>query len=401
MSVCHGSFSLSNLDDPTGRECDISSLLDMLGTVTDRRSRRGRVYGLVFLLAASLVAVLAGATNFRQISDQIADIPQSLLAKLGAKWCYFRGVFGWPSERTIRRVLENIDADEFDRVIGAWLYANARGDGKDGLVLAIDGKVLRGAWTDGNEIFTLFSAMIHGAGVTVAQVAVPADTKEATQVEKLLEAIPVGAEESVVVTMDAAHTQRDTAEYLKGRRGFDYVMNVKANRAPLLNSVHAIIVPVLKNSPGHAVEERGHGRINRWETWTADAAGVNFPHIRQLACIRRDEFTLGGVRISREYAWIVTSSDTATAADIHTHVRRHWGIENKSHHVRDTTWHEDAQQTYTGSGPQVMATFRNTAASLFRLNGFSKIKKATERIARDRHRALPLLATHSHSRYPQ
>jgi hypothetical protein len=124
--------------------------------------------------------------------------------------------------------------------------------------------------------------------------------------------------------------------------------------APLLNSVHAAILPALASAPDHVVEERGHGRISRWETWTADAAGINFPHIHQVACIRRNEFTLGRVRISREYAWIVTSSDTATAADIHTRVRRHWGIENKSHHVRDTTWQEDAQQTYTGSGPQVI-----------------------------------------------
>jgi predicted transposase YbfD/YdcC len=356
---------------------------------------------LVFLLAASLVAVLAGATNFRQISDQIADFPQSLLARLGARWCYFRGVFGWPSERTIRRVLENIDASELDRAVGAWLYKNARDDSESGLALAIDGKVLRGAWTEENEIFTLFSAMIHGVGVTVAQVAVPADTKEATQVETLLETLPIGAEESVVVTMDAAHTQRDTAKYLKGRRGFDYVMNVKANRAPLLNSVFTTILPALASTPDHVVEERGHGRINRWETWTADATGINFPHIQQVACILRKEFTLGKAWISKERAWIATSSDTATAADIHTHVRHHWGIENKSHHVRDTTWREDAQQIYTGSGPQVMATLRNTAASLFRLSGFTKIKKTTEWIGRDRNRALPLLATQSDARYPQ
>jgi predicted transposase YbfD/YdcC len=391
---------LSNADDSTEREYDISGLLEMLGTVTDRRSRRGRIYGLVFLLAASLVAILAGATNFRQISDQIGDFPQSLMAKLGAKWCYFRGAFGWPSERTIRRVLENIDADELDRVVGAWLRKNARA-GEGGLVLAIDGKVMRGAWTDENETFTLFSAMIHGTGVTVAQVAVPADTNEITQVDTLLETIPAGADEPVVVTMDAAHTQRDTAEHLKGRRGFDYIMTIKGNQPSLLQSVFTTILPTLKNAPEHVVEERRRGRINQWETWTTDATGINFPHVRQLACIRRNTFTLGGIWISKEHAWIATSSDTATATDLHTHVRRHWGIENKSHHVRDTTWREDAQQTYTGSGPQVMATLRNTAASLLRLNGFTKIKETTEWIARDRNRALPLLATQSNCRYPQ
>lgn len=395
MSVCHGVSSLSNADDSTGQECDISGLLEMLGRVTDRRSRRGRIYGLVFLLAASLVAVLAGATNFRQISDQIADFPQSLLAKLGAKWCYFRGVFGWPSERTIRRVLENIDADELDRVVGAWLHQNARGDGEGGLVLAIDGKVLRGAWADGNETFTLFSAMIHEAGVTVAQVAVPADTNEITQVEVLLAGVEARDGERVVVTMDAAHTQHDTARHIVDERGWDYVMTVKGNQPKLLRSVFEKCSPLLVDGPDHDVEERGHGRIRRWSTWITDADGVDFDHARQVGCIRREEFSFAGDRVSKEHAWIITSgsADDISASDLHAHVRNHWGIENKSHYVRDTTWREDAQQVYTGSGPQVMATLRNVAASLLRLNGFNKIKETTEWIGRDRNRALPLLVT--------
>ena len=94
------------------------------------------------------------------------------------------------------------------------------------MVLALDGKVMRGAWTDENDQFTLFSAMIHGTGVTVAQVRVPRGTNEITQVEALLDGVLARAGERVVVTMDAAHTQRDTAEYLKGKRGFDYVMTV-------------------------------------------------------------------------------------------------------------------------------------------------------------------------------
>jgi hypothetical protein len=59
----------------------------MLGQVVDRRSPRGKVYGLVFVLAASLVATLAGATDFQSIADQVAEFPQSLLRKLGGVWC--------------------------------------------------------------------------------------------------------------------------------------------------------------------------------------------------------------------------------------------------------------------------------------------------------------------------
>jgi DDE_Tnp_1-associated len=98
----------------------VSSLLEMLGQITDPRRRRGKRYRLVFVLAVCVVAVLAGAKNYRQMASQVADLPQSLLVKLGAKWCVFLWRFLWPSEPTIRRVLSNIDAGELDAAIGAW-----------------------------------------------------------------------------------------------------------------------------------------------------------------------------------------------------------------------------------------------------------------------------------------
>ncbi len=394
VSLCHGFSSLSTT---VGDEADfdISSLLEVLGKVKDRRRSRGKIYGLVFVLAASLVAVLAGASNFRQIADQVADFSPLLLRKLGARWCWFRQVFGWPSERTIRRVLEGVDADELDVLTGSWLRERACADTGGALAIAIDGKVLRGSWTGENDKFTLFSAMLHTAGVTVAQVRVPADTNEITKVEALPAGVPGRAGSPVVVTMDAAHTQRDTAKHIVAERGFDYVMTVKGNQPKLSEAVFRKCLPLLREAPGNIVEERAHGRINRWSTWITDADGINFPHVRQAAVIRREEFTLSGVRVSREYARIITSrvAGGANAADLHDYVRGHWGIENKSHHVRDTIWHEDANQTYVGSGPQVMATLRNMAAGLLRLNGLGMIKKTTEWICRDRNRALPLLAT--------
>jgi len=75
------------------------------------------------------------------------------------------------------------------------------------------------------------------------------------------------------------------------------------------------------------VEERGHGRINRWSTWIIDARDIDFPHIQQVGSIRREVFNLAGERISKEYAWIATSSGEATAGDLHGYVRNHWGIE--------------------------------------------------------------------------
>lgn len=367
----------------------------MLGTIVDRRGARGKIYGLVFVLAASLVAVLAGAKNFQEIADHVVDLPPPLLRKLGGVWCWFRRRFRAPSNDTIRRVLTNVDAAALDLAVGAWLHERTKRSSDGLLRLAIDGKVLRGAWTAENEQFTLFSAMIHREGITVAQVQVPADTKEITQVKALLDSVSVRDGDRVVVTMDAAHTQRGTAEYLAGTRGFDYVTTCKGNQPKLLKSVFDKAAPLVRTPPHHRVEERAHGRISQWSTWVTDAEGIDFPYARQIGCIRRDGFDLGGQRVTKEYAWIITSAtpERARATDLHDHVREHWGIENKSHYVRDTTWREDAHQARTGSGPQVMATLRNLAAGLLRLNGHHTIKKATEAICRDRTRALPLLAT--------
>ena len=127
----------------------------------------------------------------------------------------------------------------------------------------------------------------------------------------------------------------------------------------------------------------------------ADATGIDFPHATQLGCIRRDVLGLDERPLSKEFALVLTSSpaERTSPADLHTHVRQHWEIENKSHWVRDTTWREDHHQAWVGNGPHTMAALRNLALGLFRLNGKNKIKEATEAIRRDRTRALPLLAT--------
>jgi hypothetical protein len=134
---------------------------------------------------------------------------------------------------------------------------------------------------------------------------------------------------------------------------------------------------------------------NTGSTWTTNADGIDLPHATQIACIRRDVFDLDEVRISKEFALILTNApaDQTGPTDLHTHVRQHWGIENKTHYVRDTTWREDHHQAWIKNGPYSMAILRNLALGLFRLNGIHKIKEATEHICWDRNRALPLLAT--------
>ena len=374
-----------------GGEPGSSGLLALLRRLPDPRKPRGRQFELSFVLAVSVVAALAGASSFRQIADQACDLPQDLLAGLGAKWNWFTSRFQCPSRSVIRRVLTGVDAEELDRLIGEWLLEQAEGEGRTEMAIALDGKVLRGAWTDDNDQVTLFSAMLHHEAVTIAQVRVPDGTNEITQVKRLLDTVDVPADTAVVVTVDAAHTQTETAEYLKGTRGFDYVMTVKGNQPGLEKAVAGSLGKVVAETPHNLVEERNRGKIRRWSCWITDTHDVEFPHIARAACIRRDVLDVFGNHLTKEVALVITSRKESTAADFHHYVREHWGIENKNHYIRDTVWREDAHQAYRGSGPHTLAILRNLAIGLLRLHGVHRIKETTEYISRDRNRALPYL----------
>lgn len=400
MALSHSACGPSNPDSrPAGNggaeDADISSLLGMLASVTDPRSPQGIQHALQFVLAVCVVAMLAGAKNYREIAGQAADMPQPLLRKLGAKWNWFRLRCKHPSESTIRNVLTRIDAAELDLITGAWLFAQARKYGKAEWEIAVDGKVMRGAWTDENDKVTLFSAMLHREAVTIAQVRVPDGTNEITQAGTLLDAVKIPEGESVLITLDAAHTQRETAEYVGGKPGWDFLMTVKGNQPSLHREVFDKILPLLTEAPHHVTEEHDRGRIKRRSCWITGAEGIDFPHACQAAFIRREIFEISGDRISKEHALILTSRKTEmmTAADVNRHARGHWGIENKSHYIRDTVYREDDGQAWQESGPHALASLRNLTLGLFRLKNANSIKETTEWVCRERTRALQFMTT--------
>ncbi len=150
MSSCQTGAAVSSGPTPADQE-NIGGILAMLGQVADFCKPRGKIYELHFVLAVAVIATLAGATSFREIGSHAPDIPQDLLARIGAPYSYFKQRFVAPSESIIRRVLEEIDAAALDLAVGAWLFQRATRDDNGDLVIALDGKVLRGAWTDENQ----------------------------------------------------------------------------------------------------------------------------------------------------------------------------------------------------------------------------------------------------------
>ena len=224
-------------------------LLDLLSQVPDPRKRRGRRHPLAGLLATGIAAVIAGSRSFAAIGQWAADASPDVLAVLGA-------VRGAAEESTFRRAFALVSPDVLDRVLGAWLWTRAVQAGGR-LVIAIDGKTVRGARNKTGKAPHLVAALAHGIGAVVGQVAAVEKSNEIPAVRELLKAFTDLA--GAVFTIDAMHTQHDTAQAILGR-GADYVMTVKANMPTLYRQLKKLPWTAV---PAVSAVSTGHGRRAR------------------------------------------------------------------------------------------------------------------------------------------
>lgn len=365
------------------RLADLDRLIDALAAVTDPRGRRGRRHRLVGLLAAGIAAALAGARSFVATGEWVAAADPQMLTALGLTG------HRPPSESTIRRAFTAVAAEALDRAVGVWMWTRTRVvAGRR--VIAIDGKTLRGARSQHTTAPHLVAALDHAAGTVLGQLAVPAKTNEVPAVRDLLAGFDPADLHGCVITVDAMHTQTDTAQAILDA-GADYVFTVKKNQPKLLAKLKAL---PWTDVPATRATDTGHGRrATRTIKVACAPAWVEFPGAAQVAQIRRTVTRRG--KKSVEVVYLITSATPAAAppALLAGWVQTHWGIENRLHWVRDVTYDEDRSQTRTGNAPHVMASIRNTAISLLRLAGWTNIAAALRHHARHPDQAVNMLLT--------
>lgn len=144
-----------------------------------------------------------------------------------------------------------------------------------------------------------------------------------------------------------------------------------------------------------ATRDRGHGRydIRALQAVTClGALALDFPHAVQALRIRRRRHNAATDRWSTITVYAITSLTAAQASpkELTDWLRGHWAIE-VLHHIRDTVYREDASRLRSGNAPRVLATLRNTAISLLRLDGVTSIAPALRRNGRAPYRSLRLL----------
>ncbi len=333
---------------------------------------------VVALIAVAVCAVVAGARGFTAIGEWARDAGPVELGRLGLRSA--------ADESTFRRLFALLGADLLDRVLGAWTATRAAlVEGRR--VIAIDGKTVRGARTATRAAPHLVAALCHETGAVVGQVAVADKSNEIPAARDLLAVLDV---QGAVVTMDAMHTQHETAAAITDAGG-DYVFTVKGNQKHLYAQLKAL---PWAQVAAHTSVSRGHGRRARRTIKVIDVpTWIEFTGAAQFAQLRRTTTRRG--KKSVEIVYLITSADNqaASPATLAAWIQGRWGIENRLHWVRDVTFDEDRSQVRTGHAPRVMATLRSLAISLLRASGHENIAAATRHHARDTNRPIDLILT--------
>ena len=332
--------------------------------------------------------MLTGATSLLAVSKWANDAPP-VLATVGGTLDVLTARHSVPGEATLRRVLSRVDGDALDRAVGRWLadrnQATAQATGLRGI--AVDGKSLRGAARTGGRRIHLLAALDRTSGLVLAQLDVGEKTNEIACFQPLLDTVADFAD--AVVTSDALHTQREHATYLT-RHSARYIVVAKGNQKKLRKQLKALPwkeIPLQDRTRG-----TGHGRseIRRIKVCTVD--NLLFPGARQAIQLKRRRVHRESGKVTLHTVYAVTSltADQAAPAQLAALIRGHWSVESL-HHVRDTTFAEDASQLRTGNAPRATATWRNLAIGALRLAGTTNIAAGLRHNARDAHRLLTFL----------
>ena len=354
----------------------------MLSKIKDPRKDKGKRHPLDAILALMVVGMMCGHRGYNPTAIWARSQPD-LAKALGFTHKQT------PAGSTIHNLLKRLDVVEVEKILTEWVTTvlESRPDLTGGFdAVAIDGKTMRASKKSGAITSHLLSVVSHEYGITLTQQSVSDKTNEIPISTEILEAFDVSGK---VITTDALLTQRPFCAGIINRGG-DYLLPVKDNQPELLDAIETLfqdIPDTLSEDTMHPIlgepifaertVEKSHGRLETRciQASTSLNAYLDWPGVEQVF---QYHYTYKNLKTGEEttkvhYGITSLTPEEASAERLLTLKRGHWSIENKSHWMRDTLLGEDASSVRCGSIPQIMASMRNAALSVFRFAGITRI----------------------------
>jgi predicted transposase YbfD/YdcC len=350
-----------------GQVFDLGSLYAHFCELRDSRKARGKRYRLETMLTLLVLAKICGEDKPSGIAEW---------AKHRVKWLKEALKVQRPTmphRSSHQRILEKVVSwEELEQMVSRVL-SEKRYFGKQVLV-AIDGKVLRGTLDQNQDGVYLLAAYLPQEGLVLMEVAIGSKGQEIEATPQVLKHMDL--REKVIVG-DALHTQRPVSIQIV-ESGGDYLWFVKGNQPQLEEDLRLWFGPDPEPIPGMAYlpkdfetaqsVNKGHGRIEQ-RTLTVSSQLKDFldwPYLEQVFKLeRRFIFTkTGEVQEQVVYGITSLSREEVSPQTLLQMTRSYWGIENGLHYRRDVTLREDYTRMTNPNAARILACLNNLVLGL-------------------------------------
>ena len=186
------------------------------GIIEDKRCEVNVIHSLVDVLKLIMIAVMCGMDELDKIVDYGENKKEFLEKEFNIK--------AIPSKSTLTRIIAMIDSKWLGIAIVCILNSMIKEDSHQ---IMLDGKAIKS--TDAKKtiktMMNIVTAYVDN-GISLGQITVDSKSNEIPAVQELIDMLDIKGK---VITADAMHCQKKTAEKIVNKKG-DYVLQLKANQ---------------------------------------------------------------------------------------------------------------------------------------------------------------------------
>lgn len=358
-----------------------SNLLTALHDVPDPRRAQGKRYPLPHLLLFTVLALLSGAQSYSGIITFLQQRREFLNRHFGVD------LKRAPVVNTLRTLLQSLDTEDLEAAFRRHAKAllpegTSSGAAGETPVIALDGKMLRGSFDHLNDrkAAQTLTAFASEPAIVLAHTDIADKSNEIPAAEQMIRDLGLTG---VVFTADAMRrchalskktfeAARDTGNFL--------IAQVKANQPTLHDRLAAICHAEPPTDSAETAQRGRHGRQEHRLVETFDVAGRLGAEWDGLIVAAARVTRLTWHKDTKTGLWRQTGETSIYACQIGlpataagAAIRQHWGIENRSHYVRDVSFFEDRSRIRTKPGH--FARFRSFALNVLRANGTTNVSQ--------------------------
>ena len=350
---------------------NINEIFNMyFGIIEDERDEYTTKHKLIDILKLVMISVLCGMDELDKMIDYGKSKKEFLEKEFKIK--------SIPSKSTLTRIFVMIDPKWLGLSIVGIIQSLIKEKHSQ---IMIDGKAIKA--TDAiktiEKMMNIVTAYTN-TGISLLQKTVDNKTNEIPAVKELIDMIDV---KGMIITADAMHCQKETAEKIVTNGG-DYVLQLKANQKGFYDDVYAMFDNKYMDETDknceyeiYKTEEKSHGRIEKRTCYVLNEIAfftdylANWKGLKKIFAVVRE--VEKDNKVTKEISCYLSSKNT-TAENLLSYTRKHWEIESM-HHILDVTYDEDRCKLLSQRGQENLNIFRKMGISMHK--NYLKNKKQT------------------------